>query len=217
MPTVAVSPPRRTYSWSLVNLVSLIDWSLVHPVFSIFRLGLAISGGRSRGRPKVAIGHEGHRGDLRRQVFAAHDEIELRAEGREGRLDIAHGERAPERRAEAARGDSADLAPVLRLDLGAFARRRLAVRQDTDALARRTLGELPLDALGAGKAAFLAPSLLYRPGERRLDGRGRRVDVMAVEAKPGLEPQRIARAEPDRLHCGVAQQGRPNGHRMGRL
>ena len=39
-------------------------------------------------------------------------------------------------------------------------------------------------------------------------GRGRLVDVVAVEAEAGLEPQRIAGAEPDRLDLADRQAGR---------
>ena len=67
-------------------------------------------------------------------------------------------------------------------------------------------GQRVLDALGAGKAALGAPALLDRPGERRLDRIDRLVEFVAVEAEAGLEPQRIARAEPDRRDVGLGQE-----------
>ena len=65
-------------------------------------------------------------------------------------------------------------------------------------------GELVLDALGAGEAALDAAPLLDRPGEAGLDRARGLVDVVAVEAEAGLEPQRVARAEADRLHARPA-------------
>ncbi len=60
----------------------------------------------------------------------------------------------------------------------------------------------------AGARAAGAAALLDRPFQRALDRRGRGVDVVAIEAKPGLEPQAVARAKPDRQHVAVVEQFR---------
>ena len=69
------------------------------------------------------------------------------------------------------------------------------------------VGDLEPDTVGARKAAFGSAALADRPGETRLDRRRRRVDVVAVEAEPGFEPERIARAETDRLDFRLGEQG----------
>ena len=96
--------------------------------------------------------------------------------------------------------------PQRRQDLGALARRRASVGPDADALPLGAIGQLVLNALGAGEAALAAPPLLDRPGEARLDGAGGLVDVVAVEAEARLQAQRVARAEADRLHAVLRQQ-----------
>ena len=74
---------------------------------------------------------------------------------------------------------------------------------------RRRFGpllQLVLDARVAREPAFAPPPLLDRPLEPRLDRARRLVDVVAVEAKARLQPQRVARAEADRLHALLRQQ-----------
>ncbi len=133
-----------------------------------------------------------------------------------GGVDIAHRDRRPERGAEAAAGDLADRVAGVIDDRRRLARRSAAVGADADAPARRTFGELAQDDAGAGKAAFRAPALADGPGELGLDrGRGL-VDVVAVEAQPGFEAQRIARAEADRHHLRLGQQPLGQSRRVGR-
>src|SRR4051812_21580444 len=115
-----------------------------------------------------------------------------------GFLDVTHGDGPPERRREAARGDLADHLAAER-DLRALARDRLALGQQADPLAPRAFGDLLLDDISTGEAALCAALLADAPQQHRLDRRRRGVDVMAVEAEPGLQPERIARAESDRL------------------
>ena len=66
--------------------------------------------------------------------------------------------------------------------------------------------------VGAGKAAGAgaagAAALLHRPFQPALDRRRGGVDVVAVKAEAGLEPQAVARAEPDRQHIGIVEQHR---------
>ena len=132
----------------------------------------------------------------------------------ERRRQIAHRDRRIEARAEAARGDLADRLGRSRIgkQQRAFAHRRAAFRPQADAAARRAFFELREDLFGAGKTAgaraAVAAALLHRPFQRAFDRRRRGVDVVAVKAKPGLEPQAVARAEPDRQHVGIVQQRR---------
>ena len=65
-----------------------------------------------------------------------------------------------------------------------------------------------------GKAPFLTATLLDRPVQRRLDRGGLRVDIMAIKAIAGLEPQRIARPQPDRLHRLMRGELVPQGERI---
>src|SRR5262245_32458667 len=122
-----------------------------------------------------------------------------------GALDIAHGDGAPERGSEAAGRDLADRLSGDR-NLRALARDRLALGQQADAPARRAFGDLPLDDGSAGEATRGAALLADAPQQARFDGRGRGVDVVAVEAEAGLEAQRIARAETDGLDLGLCQK-----------
>ena len=107
--------------------------------------------------------------------------------------------------------------PSGRGDDGALARRRTAFRLDADADAGGTVPDLALDALGTREAPLLAAALLDRPDQAGLDGRGRGVDVVAVEAQARLEPQRIARAETDGLHLRIGEQGVPELGRIRRV
>src|ERR1043166_647375 len=154
----------------------------------------------------ITMGHERQRRDGGRKVLAAHDERDRRAGLGERALDIAHGDRRSEARAEAARRDRAEDRAVARFDLGTFARRHAPLGPQPDAQAARAVAQFGKHALGARKSAFLAPALLDRPGESGFDRRGAGVDVVAVEAEPRLEAQRVARAEADRLHLAVAEQ-----------
>ena len=72
---------------------------------------------------------------------------------------------------------------------------------------RRRLGPFASSSwmrVRAREAALAAAALLHRPHEVGLDRARRLVDVVAVEAEAGLEAQRVARAEPDRLHARPA-------------
>ncbi len=77
-------------------------------------------------------------------------------------------------------------------------------------MARRAVFKLGKNSVRAGKAAgagaALAAAVLDRPLQRGLDRRGRDGDIVAVEAKPGLEPQAVAGAKPDRQHVLMTQQ-----------
>ena len=120
--------------------------------------------------------------------------------------DITHRDRRSDAGTETARGDAPDRLSGNVDDLGARARGRAAQQPQAHALARRTVGERRQDARGSGKAALGAPALRDRPCEPRLDRIGRLVEFVAVEAEAGLQPQRVARAEADRLDLALRQQ-----------
>src|SRR5688572_4360719 len=136
----------------------------------------------------VPMRRKGHLDHLCGQRLAANHEAKLRAGSCEFASHIAHCDRPVHGRAEAARCDLADLAPVRRGDRRTLARRRAALGLEPDADTRRAVLDLAPDTLGAGETALLAPALLDRPCQPCLDGRGPDVDVMAVEAQPRLEP-----------------------------
>ena len=154
----------------------------------------------------VAVRDERQRRDGGGERLAAHHQIHGRADRGTIGGDIAHGDRAVDAGSEAARGDDAERVAEQRQDLGALARRRAAVRLDADAAALGAVGQLVLDALGAGEAALAAAALLHRPDEIGLDRARRLVDVVAIEAEARLQAQRVARAEPDRLARLRSQQ-----------
>ena len=62
--------------------------------------------------------------------------------------------------------------------------------------------------------SVVAAALADRPGEAGLDRDGQLVDVVAVEAEPGLEPQRVARTEAGRDHLGEGEQAIGDGLRI---
>ena len=85
------------------------------------------------------------------------------------------------------------------------------------------MGQLAFDGGGAGVVAGAlaagAAHLLDGPAQAGLDRAGAGVDVVAVQAQPGLQAQRVARAQPGRLDLGQVDQrtrqrhGRFLGHR----
>src|SRR5438477_205637 len=143
--------------------------------------------------------------------------LRVLVDGRRRALErVVHGDHlAADRRAEAAGRDLADRRAVRRPDLGALAGRDAALGLEADPRTGGTVAQFRKDARGARKAAGLAAALLDRPGEPRLDRRGRRVDVVAVQAQPGLEAERVARAEPDRFDVRMGQQAFHDGAQAG--
>src|SRR5579863_3618458 len=107
---------------------------------------------------------ERHGGHARAERLAANDQSDRGAWRRAGALDIAHRNRRADAWSKAAGGDAADRSACVVDNVGAFARRRLAVRPQADPAAGRTAGELGADAIGAREAALLAPPLGDRPG-----------------------------------------------------
>ena len=59
-------------------------------------------------------------------------------------------------------------------------------------------------------------ALADHPGQPGLDRRGQLVDVVAVQAQPGLQPQRVARAQAGRRHLRLRPAARRRAPRRGR-
>ena len=116
---------------------------------------------------------------------------------------------AAERRAEPAAGHAADRLPRRVEQGGALARDHPAFGFQAYAPAGRGRVE---DARGAGKAAFRPPAFRYRPAEAGFERRRVLADIVAVEAKARLQPQRIARAEPRPADRFMRKQ--PRGQRL---
>jgi hypothetical protein len=98
-----------------------------------------------------------------------------------------------------------------RKQLRAGAHRRLAGGLQADPQALRPgveLGGSPRRREAAFACAAAAPYLLDRPFEIGFHRRGGLVDIVAVKAEPGFEPERIARAEPDRLDMVIGKSSR---------
>mmetsp|Transcript_22506 Transcript_22506/g.59138 ORF Transcript_22506/g.59138 Transcript_22506/m.59138 type:complete len:468 (-) Transcript_22506:27-1430(-) len=159
----------------------------------------------------VALRHEGHLGDRDLLRLLAHRHLQLGAHLVELGLDVAHADALLEARAERAASDDAHDRPVGAEDLGALARRRACVDDEAGALAaRRLVLQFGQNPLGADKAGGVgSPRLGDAPEQRALDGRGRVVQVVAVEAEAGLEAERVARAEADGPHLLVRQHRVP--------
>ena len=105
--------------------------------------------------------------------------------------DIAHGDRALQRRREAAAGDPADLIAFAVEHQRAFANRLAAVDLEADALLRRTVLDLRENAHRAGEAAVGAAPLVDCEGEAGHDRRRLVVEVVTVERQARFEAQRI--------------------------
>ena len=149
---------------------------------------------------------ERHFHDLRGERFAAHHQLDLGADGRVARLDIAHCNRAIHRRAESARRDAADLRAARIENFRPLPRRCATLGQDADALTFRAVREFGSDARRTRISTALAPSLLNAPGEIGFDRRGRRVDVVAVEAQARFEAETVARPEANRRDARIGEQ-----------
>src|SRR6516165_5288072 len=189
MPTTARSPSSRTHSWSLVKRTVLIR-----------QFPFAGSTG------VIAVRHKRQAYDPRRAGGAAHKQGERGAFRGMAAIDITHRDGAADRRAEAAARHSPNRHPGGVDDRGILACRRASVRPDADADARRPFSELAQYDFGAGKPALGTPPLADGPGEGDLDRARRLVDVVPIEAEPGLEAQRVAGALPDRPNFGPRDQ-----------
>src|SRR5579863_8530486 len=139
MPITAMSPSRRTHSWSLVKRVSLIGASS----WEMGAVSSAVIAGRNKGQ----------RRDVRRPRHVAHDKLQRAAVAGLRRVDVAHRDRRANRGAEAAARHLSDWVAFWVEDRRAFARRGAAVGADADAPAAGSRSELAQDECDAGKAA----------------------------------------------------------------
>src|SRR6202043_2844287 len=89
----------------------------------------------------------------------------------------------------------------------ALAYRRTALGPQPDAAARGASLKLRQDLVRArktaGARAAIAAALLNGPFQRAFHRRRGGVDIVAIQAKPGLEPQAVARPQPDRQHLAA--------------
>ena len=91
----------------------------------------------------------------------------------------------------------------------AFAHGRAPFGAQPDPFARGASVELRQDHIGPGKAtravAAGAARLLNGPAQPGLDRQGGGVDIMAIKAQPGFQPQGIPRTQPGRYDAGRQQ------------
>src|SRR5205085_514361 len=164
------------------------------------------------------MGDERQRGDARVEQLAALLELELASGFGEVARDIAHGDRALERRRETTAGDPAELIAFAIEDQRTFAHGLSAVDVEADALLGWPILQLRENPERTREAAFRAAALVDREVEAGHDRRRLAVDIVAVQRQPSLKAQRIARAEPDRpggvvSHDRIGKLGRASsGH-----
>src|SRR5262249_18531234 len=107
----------------------------------------------------VAMRDERQLRDLPAELFAAHDQLDRRAEPGLGGLNQAHCHRAIDARTKPPRGDTANLRPGGPQNRGSLPRRRQALWADADPAAPRSLRQLLLNAPCARKPALRAAAL----------------------------------------------------------
>src|SRR5688572_1922814 len=100
----------------------------------------------------------------------------------------------------AARGDAADFIALAIEYPCAFADRLAAFDEQSDTFLGGPIVELGHDSQRSSEAAFGATALADSEGQIRHHRRSRAAEVMPVERKPRLKPQRIARAKADGPH-----------------
>src|SRR5690606_16257087 len=110
--------------------------------------------------------------------------------------------------------DAADFL-VASIDRRALARGQAAFERETDALRVGPVFDQTEDALGARKAAVGAATLADREAEAGGDRVGVGRKIVPVKRQPRLQPQRIARAEADRLDLDLGAEAA--GDRLGML
>src|SRR5204863_3133884 len=184
MPTLATPPSIFTHSWSLVYFKS--DGYMCAP---------GGPGGPALLLPLV----KRHGDDHGLHPAAANLDLELGARGRAVGRKIRHADRLLQERCLRPAGDDARFLAVDE-NVVAVAPDRAVEHLEARQLARRPLGLLPLQDVGADERLLLPAD---DPVEVGLDDRGRLVHVVAVEAHRRLEPQRIPRAEACRHHTGA--------------
>src|SRR5439155_20807394 len=109
--------------------------------------------------------------------------------------------------AEAAAGQFSGDASASVGDFGAFARRSAAFGTDADPPGRRAVDGVAHDLLRARKILGFLAALADGPHQAGFCRVAGLVDVMAVEAKPRLQPEAVARAQSDGQHFAFTQEG----------
>src|SRR6516165_5174172 len=145
----------------------------------------------------IIMGNEGKCRDNAGERLVAHDEIQLGAGPGKSGIDIAERDGGLQGGGETARGDNAH-ALAFGLDNGTGAGRGAAVQPDAYEQLRRAILELPVDDGGADEITRGKPLLGQGEIELGGDGAGFLADIIAIEAEPGLQPQRITRTQPGR-------------------
>src|SRR2546430_758391 len=193
MPTRTRSPSCLAHSCSRVYFRSLGTLA----IFSPCRRSALAGPRRSTFGLSAWLFHpgriEGRADDPGRLALTADLDLERGADSGQGRLDVGDPDVPVDRRAVRARGDDADCAAVF-LHGVAVARDGLVDHLDADQAAPYALGADFLERLAPDELAF---GRLDDPPEPRFERIRRLVDVVAVEGVLHLEPQRVARPEPD--------------------
>src|SRR5690606_32072131 len=151
------------------------------------------------------MGDERHRRDPGGKTLAPDFDFQFGALRGVRAGDVGHRDRMAERWREAAAGDAADFL-VAEIDQRALARGQAAFERETDALRVGPVFDQTEDALGARKAAVGAATLADREAEAGGDRVGVGRKILPVERQPRLQPQRIARAEADRLDLDLGAE-----------
>src|SRR5690606_16171472 len=199
MPQVATSSSTLTHSCSWVYRRSLFFFFAIQPSFRP-------SGSFPSIAAVVAEFDKWHLRHLRRVLPAPHDDPEIEPDLCLIAFDVAHGHRAANRRAEAAAGDLSHACPCSIDDLDVLACYHSPFGSDAYPLPLHALPKLALHDFRTGEAAAFPAALADRPGEPRFDRRRSLVQIVAIQAEPGLKPQRIARTEPRGLHLILVEQ-----------
>src|SRR5215210_7827922 len=184
MPTRAVAPSTRTHSWSFVYFKPLgYMWA---PAPGSLRSFV-----------------ERHRHDLRLDAASANIDLEAGARRRVVRRQVSHPDRLLEEgRLRAARHHAGLLS--VDVDIVTMAGDRAVEHFETHQSARRPLGLLPFQYIGADELVLLPAD---DPAKVRLEDCRRLVHVVAVEAHRRFEPKGVARAEAGRHHAGGLSGG----------
>jgi len=154
----------------------------------------------------VAVGDEGEgrHGDGHVGAADIRDELGARLVVPGGH--VAHGHGCAEGRPEPAARDRADDLAGGRAELRTVPHGLATDRPDADPVAQRTVGEPASHDLGAEEPAVPAAPRGDRPDEARLDGCGRAVEVVAVQAQPGFEPEAVPGGEAGEGHGTGGEQ-----------
>ena len=147
----------------------------------------------------VSVGNERQRADRRRLRFAADHQMQAHARRGEITPHIAHRDGRVQRGRESARGDPVPASVPSSATISVpRPGRRAALGAQADAQARRTVLKLVVYHGRPGEISRLAALARNDPGQPGFHGGRQFINVVAIEAESGLQPQRIPCAEPSR-------------------